>query len=71
MSKHEVKNKLRDILLWINIGKMANFYFNKNSSWLYDKIDEKDCEFTPEEVQQLKGSLVDLADRIRKCADTL
>ena len=71
MAKHEVKNKLRDILLWINIGKMANFYFNKNSSWLYDKIDEKDCEFTPEEVQQLKGSLVDLAVRISKCADTL
>ena len=68
---HEVKNKLRDILLWINIGKMANVYFDKKSSWLYDKIDERNTEFTPEEIQQFKGSLVDLADSIRKCADSL
>lgn len=68
---HEVKNKLRDILLWINIGKMANVYFDKKSSWIYDKIDERNTEFTPEEIQQLKGSLVDLDDRIRKCADSL
>ena len=66
-----VKNKLRDILLWINIGKMANVYFDKKSSWLYDKIDERNTESSPEEIQQLKGSLVDLADRIRKCADSL
>ena len=67
----EVKSKLGDILLWINIGKMANVYFDKKSSWLYDKIDERNTEFSPEEIQQLKGSLVDLADRIRKCADSL
>ena len=67
----EVKSKLGDILLWINIGKIANVYFDKKSSWLYDKIDERNTEFTQEEIQQLKGSLVDLADRIRKCADSL
>ena len=67
----EVKSKLGDILLWINIGKMANVYFDKKSSWLYDKIDERNTEFTPEEIQQFKGSLVDLADRIRKCAESL
>lgn len=67
----EVKNKLRDILLWINIGKMANLYFDKKSSWLYSKIDERDTQFTTEEIIQLKGALVDLADRIRTCADSL
>ena len=67
----EVKNKIRDILLWINIGKMANVYFDKKSSWLYSKIDENDTEFTPEELLQFKGALIDLADRIRKYADSL
>ena len=67
----EVKNKIRDILLWINIGKMANVYCDKKSSWLYSKIDENDTEFTPEELLQFKGALIDLADRIRKCADSL
>jgi hypothetical protein len=51
----EVKNKIRDILLWINIGKMANVYFDKKSSWLYSKIDENDTEFTPEELQIGRG----------------
>ena len=54
-----------------NIGKMANVYFDKKSSWLYSKIDENDTEFTPEELLQFKGALIDLADRIRKCADSL
>lgn len=67
----EVKNKLRDILLWINIGKMGNFYFDKKSSWLYSKIDERETQFTTEEIIQLQGALVDLADRIRTCADSL
>ena len=66
----EVKNKIRDILLWINIGKMANVYFDKKSSWFYS-IDENDTELTPEELLQFKGALIDLADRIRKCADSL
>ena len=67
----EVTSKLRDILLWVNIGKIANYYFDKKSSWLYGKIDGESAEFTLEEVSQLKGALVDLADRIRKCADAL
>ena len=67
----EIKKKLSDILLWVNIGKIANHYFGKNSSWLYDKIDEKNTEFSSEEVEQFKGALTDLADRIRRCANTL
>jgi hypothetical protein len=41
---------------------MANVYFDKKSSWLYSKIDENDTEFTPEELLQFKGALIDLAD---------
>ena len=46
-------------------------YFNKQSKWLYDKIDENNAEFSSEEVKQLKGALIDLSYRIRKCAETL
>lgn len=67
----EIKTKLKDILLWINISKIANMYFNKQSKWLYDKIDENNAEFSSEEVKQLKGALIDLSYRIRKSAETL
>lgn len=67
----EVKSKLRDILLWVNIAKIANHYFDKKSTWLYAKIDGESAEFKQDEVLQLKGALIDLADRIRKCADAL
>lgn len=45
---------------------------------LYHKIDERDVDgtgvsykFTDEELEILKGGLCDLANRIRKVADTL
>lgn len=70
------KNKLKDILLDINVAKIANRYFDKSSGWLYHKFDGRDgngkpVDFTPDELQQLKGALYDLADRIRTAADTL
>ena len=49
----------------------GNVYFDKKSSWLYSKIDERETQFTTEEIIQFKGALVDLADRIRTCADSL
>lgn len=33
--------------------------------------DAKPSAFTPEEAQQLKGALYDLADRIRRAADNI
>ena len=70
------KQKLKDIILDINVAKIANRYFSKSSGWLYRKFDGRDgngkeTDFTPEELEQLKGALYDLADRIRKAADTL
>ena len=71
-----IKEKLSDVILDINIAKLANRYFGKSPSWLYHKFDRRDgngkeTDFSPEELQQLKGALCDLADRIRKAADTL
>lgn len=75
MANTQIKEKLKDILLDINIAKLANKYFGKSSSWLYHKFDGTDgriaTEFSREELQLLKGALCDLSDRIRKAADSL
>lgn len=70
------KQKLSDILLDINISKLANRYFGKSSSWLYHKLDGIDGnggkgEFSAEELAQLQSALYDLAERIRTAAGTL
>lgn len=72
----EAKKKLKDIILDINVAKIANRYFSKSSGWLYHKFDGRDgngkeTDFTLEELEQLRGALYDLADRIRRAADTL
>ena len=73
---NEVKTKMQDILCDIAIGRLCMRYFQKTPSWLYHKINQevingKQVTFTEEEVQQLKGALVDLSDRIRRTADAL
>lgn len=73
---NQVKSKLKDILLDINIARLSNRYFGKSSSWLYHKLDgtdgkTKDLDFTPEELQALRNALHDLAGRISKAADTI
>lgn len=70
------KQRLADILLDINVAKIANRYFGKSSSWLYHKLDGIDGnggkgDFTEEELQQLKSALLDLARRIEIAAKTL
>lgn len=71
----QIREKLKDILLDINVAKLANRYFGKSSSWLYHKLDGTDgrieTEFSEEEIQTLRGALCDLADRLRTTADKL
>ena len=76
MAQNVVKEKLRDILAEVSYGQLCMQYFHKTPSWLYNKINRnivngKECEFTEEELAQLKGALCDLSSRIRKVADTL
>lgn len=76
MNQETPKQKLKDILLDINISKIANRYFNRSSSWLYHKLDRIDgnCgvdDFSAEELKTLKNGLIDLADRIKCAADKL
>ena len=72
----ERKDKLDDLLLSVSWGELANRYFRKPASWLYARMNgmdynENEVDFTPEERQQLKGALCDLADRIRRAAENI
>ncbi len=72
----DVKAKMSDILVAVSWREIARTYFGKSSSWLYHKLDGIDGNgrsggFTPDEAEQLKGALCDLADRIRRAADSI
>lgn len=71
-----IKMALKDIFLFIVWGKFANVYFDRSSSWLYNKFNGRDGnggfgEFTEAEKEQLKMSLLDFSDKIRKTAESL
>lgn len=73
----DAKQRLDDILLAISWREIARTYFGKSSSWLYHKLDgiksdgTKGGGFTPEEAEQLKAALNDLANRINTAASLL
>lgn len=71
-----MKAQLNDLLISISWSDLAKRYFDKSGSWLYHKLDgidgnKKPTEFTEVERIQLKDALIDLADRIRRAADTI
>ena len=60
-------------MLW---GEFAKNYFGKSPSWFYHKFNGIDGNggvggFTPEEAEQFRGALYDVAERIRRVADNL
>ncbi|MBD5357219.1 MAG: DUF5053 domain-containing protein [Bacteroides sp.] len=73
----DAKSRLSDILLSLSWREVARVYFGKSSSWLYHKLDGIKSDgssgggFTPQEAQQLKNALNDLAARIQKAAASL
>lgn len=74
--ENTVKRRIADILLVISWREMARHYFGKSSSWLYHKMDGIDGNggkggFTPDEQEQMKESLLDLSERIRRAAERL
>lgn len=61
---------------WHNI--IMTYFKGKSASWFYNKLHERDIngngkpyQFSPEELQIIKGALVDLSDRLRRTADKL
>ncbi|WP_300828745.1 DUF5053 domain-containing protein [uncultured Rikenella sp.] len=76
MANSPFRAKLSDILVDISWGNLSKTYFGKSPSWLYHKLDGIDGNggeggFSEEELSQFKGALCDLADRIRRVADSL
>lgn len=68
------RTKLNDILVSVSWGDLSREYFGKPSSWLHHKLDAVEGSgdgSTEEERQQFKGALCDLAERIRRVADTI
>ena len=72
----DMKQRVSDIALAISWRELSRTYFDKSASWFYHKMDGIDGNggdggFNEEETQQLKSALIDLSDRIRKCADSI
>ena len=74
----DVKERVQDIYLAISWRELKRDYFNngKSMSWFQHKIYGIDGNggvggFTPQEIEQLRGALYDLSDRIRRAADKL
>ena len=70
------KQILKDVYLDLNIRRIANRYFNKPGTWLYQKFNgeyqtDKSNDFSAEERKQLKNALYDLAERIKAAAENL
>ena len=68
--------QLDDIFDAISWGCLARTYFDKSASWFYHKMQGRDgnlkpTEFNLSERRQLKGALCDLADRIRRAAESI
>lgn len=73
----DVKKRLSDIDLKISWSEIVRDYFyGKSMSWFYHKLDGIDGNggkggFTQEELEILKGGLVELSNKIRAAADRL
>ena len=71
-----MKKQLADLLVAISWADLSRTYFGKSSSWLYHKMDGrggngKPTSFTAEEIEELKGALLDLSNRIRRAAESI
>ena len=72
----DMKKKLKDVLMAISWREFANTYFQRSSSWFYHKMDGIDGNggkggFNEEEVEQMRGALIDLSNRIRRADENI
>lgn len=71
----DMKERLKNILNVISWREIAHS-LGKSSSELYRKMNGDSADggvggFTPEEAEELRKSLLDLSDRIRKAAERI
>lgn len=72
----DMKKKVKDILMCVSWREFANTYFQRSSSWFYHKMDGIDGNggtggFNAEEVEQMRGALINLSNRIRRAAENI
>lgn len=64
-----IRELLEPVLPYLSVSKLAKVYFNKSSSWFYqrlngNKIHGKVCRFTDKELETLDLALKDISQRI-------
>jgi hypothetical protein len=64
-----IRERLEPILPYLSVSKLSKDYFNKSSSWFYqrlngNKIHGKVCRFTDKELETLDMALKDISQRI-------
>ncbi|MBS6223897.1 DUF5053 domain-containing protein [Parabacteroides johnsonii] len=64
-----IRERLEPILPYLSVSKLSKDYFNKSSSWFYqrlngNKIHGKVCRFTDKELETLDMALKDIGQRI-------
>lgn len=69
----ELKLLLSDVDNYLSLSQIAQDYFGKTRSWLYQRINGsivngKPAKFTAEEQQQLSNALLDISNRIKNTA---
>ena len=68
--------QLDDISIDVSWRQIAHDYFDKSSSWIYNKLHGRDGNggeggFSEAEKIQLKGALLDISERIRRAANSI
>lgn len=69
----EIKLLLNGVDDYLSLSQIAQEYFGKSRSWLYQRINGalvngKPAQFTVEEQQKLSNALLDISDRIKDTA---
>lgn len=72
----DMKKRMQDIYLAISWRELSRTYFDKSVSWFQQKMYGIDGNggvggFSPEESERLYCALNDLANRIRRAADSI
>lgn len=72
----DMKKRCQDILMSVSWREFANRYFGRSSSWFYHKMDGIDGNggkggFNQEETAKMRDALLDLSERLRRCAESI
>ena len=64
-----IRERLGPVLPYLSVSKLSMDYFNKSSSWFYqrlngNKIHGKVCRFTDKELETLDMALKDISQRL-------